>query len=48
MSSIAIGLVSILYLVAAFGYYKAGKHGLAMAFVCYSLANIGLIMEGKI
>jgi len=38
--------VSGLYLLTAVSYYKEGKYGLALCFACYSIANIGIWMEG--
>jgi hypothetical protein len=47
MSAFAIGICSVLYLIAAVDYMVEGQKGLAMAFLCYACANVGLIMAAK-
>lgn len=47
MSPRLLIVVSILYLWAAGGYYRNARYGMALAFVAYALANIGLAIEGE-
>lgn len=35
----------LLYLCQAVGFYKINQTGLALAFLAYALANVGLIMS---
>jgi hypothetical protein len=37
--------VSLAYAAVAISYWRNGRHGLALAFVGYVLANIGLILD---
>ena len=42
--------VAVLYLATAIGYAILGQRGLALAFTCYALANVGLVwaaLEGR-
>lgn len=43
MSNTALLIVSLLYVFAAYGYLKANNWGMALALLCYALANVGLI-----
>lgn len=45
MGPILLGIVAVIYLGVTFAYYKEGRLGLGLAFLGYSLANIGLIMD---
>ena len=45
MSSWLIGVVALIYLWVAVDLFLKGSHGLALAFLAYALANVGLIME---
>lgn len=45
MSSYLIAAVGLVYLITAVLLYVEGKVGLSLAFVGYSLANVGLVME---
>lgn len=38
-------LVSVLYAVASFGYWWAGRPSMAIVFVGYVAANVGLILD---
>ena len=38
-------IVSVLYLVAAAGYWYAGRTGMAIGFCGYVAANIGFIVD---
>jgi hypothetical protein len=41
-------IISVQYLAAAGVYgFKVGNPGYALCFVCYALANVGLIWAGK-
>lgn len=44
MSTWAIGICAVLYLVTAFDLWRQGQLGLALTFACYAAANIGLIL----
>jgi hypothetical protein len=44
MSTWAIAVCAVLYLVTAYDLVQNGQIGLALAFVCYAVANIGLIL----
>lgn len=47
MSSSLLLVVGSIYLVVAAGYYRAGRWGMCLAFVCYSLANLGFAWDAK-
>lgn len=36
-----------IYLIVAIGYGREGRWGMAVAFVAYSLANVGLALDGR-
>lgn len=36
-----------IYLIVAFGYGRERRLGMAVAFVAYALANIGLALDGR-
>lgn len=38
-------IVSVLYTLAAFGYWYAGRPGMAVAFIGYVSANVGFIWD---
>lgn len=44
MSGWLIGLVGLIYLGVAVSEYRGGNTGMALTFVGYSVANVGLIM----
>ena len=48
MTGMFLCLVGILYLMTAISYVIDGNIGMGIAFSCYSLANIGLYMAGKV
>lgn len=45
MSASLIGIVTLVYLITAVTFWLEGRPGLAVTFLGYSAANIGLIME---
>lgn len=47
MSGILLGSVSILYFAAGINYLVSGNTGMAIAFVCYGIANYGLYLAGS-
>lgn len=47
MSTWALAVTVALYLITAIDLYLQGKHGLALAFLCYALANVGLIWAAR-
>lgn len=44
MSAPALGIVSLLYVLTAVDYVHRGDYGMALAFVCYAVANVGFIL----
>lgn len=44
MSSITIAVCGVLYLLAAVDLARKGQTGLALAFLAYAIANVGLIV----
>lgn len=47
MSAWLIAFIGIVYLVIAVDLYLKGQIGLSIAFLGYSIGNIGLYMEAK-
>ncbi len=47
MSNLLVGIVAVIYLVAAAGYLLEGNRGMALTFVAYAVANVGLIMAAS-
>ena len=47
MSSWLIAVIGIVYLIVAFDLFLKGQIGLAIAFLGYSLGNVGLYLEAK-
>lgn len=47
MSNTLVALVAIVYLVAAAGYLLEGNRGMALTFVAYAVANLGLVMAAN-
>lgn len=45
MSAGLLGVVTVIYLGVAVGYWRDGRHGMALAFVAYALANAGFILD---
>jgi hypothetical protein len=43
MSTWALGLAAILYLIASVGEVMKVHYGMALALFCYAVANVGLI-----
>lgn len=43
MSAPLLGLTGVIYLFVALSEWRAGHHGLSMAFLGYAFSNIGLI-----
>lgn len=46
MSTTALSITVVLYLITAAGYFQTGKVGLGIAFIAYAIANVGFIVEG--
>ena len=46
MSTWALSLATVLYLLTSLDYAQQGNHGLSLAFVAYAVANIGLLWSG--
>jgi len=44
MSATLIGFVTLIYLGVAISEFINGRHGMAICFAGYSVANIGLVM----
>jgi len=47
MSSWLIAVIGVVYLFVAVDLYIKGQVGLSIAFLGYSLGNIGLFMEAR-
>jgi hypothetical protein len=47
MSTWALALATGLYLVTAIDLYIKQQHGLALAFLAYAVANVGLILAAQ-
>jgi hypothetical protein len=47
MSSWLIAVIGVVYLVVAVDLYIKGQVGLSIAFLGYSLGNVGLFMEAR-
>ena len=47
MSSWLIAVIGVVYLFVAVDLYIKGQLGLSIAFLGYSLGNVGLFMEAK-
>jgi len=48
MASWLIALIGFVYLVVAVSLLMTGKTGLGIAFIGYSLGNVGLYMEARL
>lgn len=46
MSGWLLGMVGAIYLGVASDYWCRGETGMALAFLCYAGANVGLILAG--
>ncbi len=46
MNSVLLIIVSIVYMIVGINYYRSSDHGLAIAFICYGIANGGLYLQG--
>lgn len=40
----SVGICGLIYLITAYGMFANSKYGLAITYVAYALANIGLII----
>lgn len=47
MSAALLLVVGAIYLLVAVGYWRAGRPGMALAFVAYGLANLGFAWDAK-
>ena len=47
MSGSLLGLVGVVYAYVAVQYWLSGRPGMALAFIAYSLANLGFILDLK-
>ena len=45
MSTSLLLAVTVAYVAVAIGYYRERRHGMALAFLGYSLANLGIIWD---
>jgi hypothetical protein len=45
MSPLLLGAVAVAYLWVGYGYIRAGRVGMAVAFVAYAFANLGFILD---
>lgn len=46
-ATIVVNLAAGLYLIASVAYYYNNQYGMALAFLCYAIANIGLALAGR-
>ena len=46
-SQLLTGAVALVYLGVAAAHLNGGRHGMALTFVAYALANIGLILAER-
>ena len=47
MSPWLIAFTGVIYLVVSVDLYMAGRHGLAIAYLGYAAANVGLFMTAR-
>ncbi len=47
MSTLALSVCAGLYVLTAWDLYSDKQYGLALAFLCYAAANVGLLMAAK-
>jgi len=47
MSQWLIAFIGVVYLIVAADLFRKGQTGLAIAFLGYSLGNVGLFLETK-
>lgn len=47
MANWAIAICGVLYLLTAFDLFRKGQAGLALTFVAYAIANVGLLMAAN-
>ena len=47
MSSLLIGIIGVVYLVVAGDLYRNGKSYLALMFLGYSIAQVGIWLEAS-
>jgi ABC-type proline/glycine betaine transport system permease subunit len=47
MSTGAIAACVVLYLIAAADFWQEKQFGMCLVFICYALANVGLILAAK-
>ena len=45
MGPTLLGIVAVIYVGVAWAYWRDGRLGLGLAFLGYSLANVGMIMD---
>ena len=44
MSATLLGVTSLIYAAVAVSLFVEGKLGMSLAMICYSIANVGLIL----
>lgn len=47
MSTGLLLFVGAIYIWVAYGYLKAGRVGMAIAFLCYALSNMGFAWDAR-
>lgn len=47
MSTFLLSIVSLIYAGVAVDLFVSGRSAMALVFVAYSVANVGLILEGR-
>lgn len=48
MTGLLLSIVSLIYLCVSVGYYQEENLGMAIAFMAYAVANVGLWMAGNL
>ncbi len=46
MNTWLLSIVGAIYLWVGLGYWREGRHGMALAFFAYALANLGFVLDG--
>jgi len=47
MKTLLPPFVALIYLIVAIDHFRAKEYGWTMAWLCYSLANVGLTLAAK-
>lgn len=47
MTPLDLAVVGIIYLHVAFVYVRDGNFGMALAFTCYAVSNVGFMLASR-